>query len=139
MLKKHYPYYLANQAVYANDDLIVTDKYSGKPATRVALADAVAIDQGIAAAVDSQAALRAMAPYERQQILNYCVKRFEERFDELAMALCIEAGKPIRDARGEVMRLIDTFRIAAEESGAHERRVDEPGDRPPRPGVQCHV
>ena len=116
MLKKHYPYYLANQAVYANDDLVVTDKYSGKPATRVALADAVAIDQGIAAAVDSQAALRAMAPYERQQILNYCVKRFEERFDELAMALCIEAGKPIRDARGEVMRLIDTFRIAAEES-----------------------
>jgi acyl-CoA reductase-like NAD-dependent aldehyde dehydrogenase len=32
------------------------------------------------------------------------------------MALCIEAGKPIRDSRGEVTRLIDTFRIAAEES-----------------------
>ena len=32
------------------------------------------------------------------------------------MALCIEAGKPIHDARGEVTRLIDTFRIAAEES-----------------------
>ena len=27
-----------------------------------------------------------------------------------------EAGKPIRDARGEVGRLVDTFRIAAEES-----------------------
>ena len=32
------------------------------------------------------------------------------------MALCIEAGKPIRDSRGEVTRLIDTFRVAAEES-----------------------
>jgi acyl-CoA reductase-like NAD-dependent aldehyde dehydrogenase len=32
------------------------------------------------------------------------------------MALCIEAGKPIKDARGEVTRLIDTFRIAAEEA-----------------------
>jgi acyl-CoA reductase-like NAD-dependent aldehyde dehydrogenase len=32
------------------------------------------------------------------------------------MALCIEAGKPIKDSRGEVSRLIDTFRIAAEES-----------------------
>jgi acyl-CoA reductase-like NAD-dependent aldehyde dehydrogenase len=30
--------------------------------------------------------------------------------------LCIEAGKPIRDARGEVTRLIDTFREGAEES-----------------------
>ena len=46
----------------------------------------------------------------------HCVKRFQERYDELAYALCIEAGKPIRDARGEVTRLIDTFRIAAEES-----------------------
>jgi acyl-CoA reductase-like NAD-dependent aldehyde dehydrogenase len=32
------------------------------------------------------------------------------------MALCIEAGKPINDARGEVTRLCDTFRVAAEES-----------------------
>src|SRR5262245_23622427 len=32
------------------------------------------------------------------------------------MALCSEAGKPINDARGEVTRLIDTFRVAAEES-----------------------
>ncbi len=57
-----------------------------------------------------------MAPYERRAVLNHCVQRFTERFDELAMALCIEAGKPIRDSRGEVSRLIDTFRIAAEES-----------------------
>jgi len=34
----------------------------------------------------------------------------------VAMSLCIEAGKPINDARGGVTRLIDTFRIASEES-----------------------
>lgn len=44
------------------------------------------------------------------------MKRFTERADELAKALCIEAGKPINDAKGEVTRLIDTFKIAAEES-----------------------
>ena len=32
------------------------------------------------------------------------------------MALCIEAGKPIRDSDGEVTRLIDTFKVAAEEA-----------------------
>src|SRR3546814_16105116 len=37
-------------------------------------------------------------------------------FDELAYALCVEAGKPIADSEGEVTRLIDTFRIAAEEA-----------------------
>ena len=60
--------------------------------------------------------MRAMAAYERQQVLQHCVARFTERAEELALALCVEAGKPIKDSRGEVGRLIDTFRIAAEES-----------------------
>ena len=116
MLAKAYPYYLANEAVFANQDLAITNKYTNEVATFTALADAKVIDQAIAAAAASQPLLNKMAPYERQNILNHCVKRFEERFDELAHALCIEAGKPIKDSRGEVTRLIDTFRIAAEES-----------------------
>jgi acyl-CoA reductase-like NAD-dependent aldehyde dehydrogenase len=88
MLKKTYPYYLANVAVAANTDLDVTDKFSGEVATRVAMADAKAIDAAIGYAVAAQR----------------------------AEALCIEAGKPINDSKGEVTRLIDTFRVAAEES-----------------------
>lgn len=116
MLKDKYPYYLANEAVFANTDLEVTDKYSGEVATRVAMADARTIDEAIAWSVKAEKAMAALAPYERQAILNHCVKRFQERADELAQALCIEAGKPIKDARGEVTRLIDTFRVAAEEA-----------------------
>lgn len=116
MLKDKYPYYLANDAVFANTDLEVTDKYSGEVATRVAMADAKTIDEAIAWSVKAEKAMAALAPYERQAILNHCVKRFQERADELAQALCIEAGKPIKDARGEVTRLIDTFRVAAEEA-----------------------
>ena len=116
MLKEKYPYYLANEAVFANTDLEVTDKYSGEVATRVAMADAKTIDEAIAWSVKAEKAMAALAPYERQAILNHCVKRFQERADELAQALCIEAGKPIKDARGEVTRLIDTFRVAAEEA-----------------------
>ena len=116
MLKDAYPYYLANEAVFANQDLDVTDKYSGEVATRVAMADAATIDKAIDAADKATAAMAKLAPYERQAILYHCVKRFEERYDELALALCIEAGKPIKDARGEVGRLIDTFRVAAEEA-----------------------
>jgi acyl-CoA reductase-like NAD-dependent aldehyde dehydrogenase len=115
-LKPSYPLYLANEARTPNQDLAVTDKYSGEVATRVAQADAATIDAGIAACVEATEPMARMAAYERQAVLAHCVTRFTERFDELAMALCIEAGKPIRDARGEVTRLIDTFRIAAEES-----------------------
>ncbi|MCK6483891.1 MAG: aldehyde dehydrogenase family protein [Phycisphaerae bacterium] len=116
MLLPHYPFYLANKPASPNRDLVVTDKYSGQPATRVAMADARVIDEAIAAAVRAVEPVRRMAAYERQAVLNHCVTRFTERSEELAQALCVEAGKPIRDARGEVMRLIDTFRIAAEEA-----------------------
>jgi len=116
MLAKSYPYYLANKAVYANEDLKVLDKYSGEVATVVAMADSSVIDAAIAASVKASEPMAKMAAYERQAVLDHCVKRFRERFDELAEALCVEAGKPIKDAQGEVTRLIDTFRIAAEES-----------------------
>ena len=115
-LRPEYPLYLANKAVQPNADLVVTDKFTGAPATRVALADAATIDAAIAAAHAAEAPMRGLAAYERQAVLNHCVARFTARADELAYALCIEAGKPIRDSRGEVGRLIDTFRIAAEES-----------------------
>ena len=116
MLKKSYPYYLANKPVAANTDLEVLDKYSGKRATRVAFADAATVRKGIVAAHKAREAMAAFPPDARRDVLEHCVRRFSERSEELALALCIEAGKPIHDARGEVTRLIDTFRIAAEES-----------------------
>ncbi len=116
MLKEKYPYYLANKPVQANTDLEVTNKYTGKVATRVAMADSGAIDEAITKAEASLDKMRKLPAYKRQQVLYHCVERFTERFDELAESLCIEAGKPIRDSRGEATRLIDTFRIAAEES-----------------------
>ena len=116
MLKERYPYYLANQAVAANADLPVTDKYTGDVVTRVALADDNAVSEGIARAAEAVDAMRALAGYERRDVLMHCVARFTERREELAEALCVEAGKPIKDSRGEVDRLIDTFRIASEEA-----------------------
>ncbi len=115
-LRTTYPLWLGSRPLSPNTDLAVTDKYTGEIATRVPLADAAMIDRAIAAAAAAAPAMRALPPYERQAILNHCVARFETRQDELAEALCIEAGKPIGDSRGEVSRLIDTFRVGAEEA-----------------------
>ena len=116
MIRKEYPYYLANKAVQANTDLEVTDKYTGEVATRVALADPDTIRQAIDAADKVTAEMARMPAFERKAVLDHCVSQFEKRSEELAELLCIEAGKPIKDSEGEVTRLIDTFRIAAEES-----------------------
>ena len=109
MLAERYPYYLANRPRQPNAELAVTDKYSGEVVTHVALADAGAVEEAIAAAVRATGPMRRLAPYARQEVLEHCVRRFRERAEEFALALCIEAGKPLRDARGEVTRLIDTF------------------------------
>jgi acyl-CoA reductase-like NAD-dependent aldehyde dehydrogenase len=116
ILKDTHPCYLANEPHQPNSDLAVTDKFSGKVVTRVALADPEMIDRAIAAAVEATGPMRRMAAYERRAVLDHCVRRFTERKEELAQTLRIEAGKPINDSRGEVARLIDTFQIAADES-----------------------
>ncbi|MEI8257654.1 MAG: aldehyde dehydrogenase family protein, partial [Deltaproteobacteria bacterium] len=123
MLDARYPYYLANRPQRPNADLAVHDKYSGAVATRVALAGRDAIEQAIAAAARAATPMRRMPPHARQAVLEHCVRRLRERADDLAVTLCIEAGKPIRDARGEVTRLIDTFKVAAEESVRIEGEV----------------
>lgn len=88
---------------------------SGEIAYQVALADAADIDRAIGAAVKATPAMAALSSWQKKEILDFCVAQFKERFEELAMSLCIEAGKPIKDARGEAGRLIDTFSIASEE------------------------
>lgn len=111
-----FPFYLGGEATAPNHDLAVTDKYSGETFAQVALAGSDDVSTAISLAAEAAGPMRRLAPYQRQGVLNHCVRRFEERADELAHLLCREAGKPIKYARGEVARLIDTFRIAAEES-----------------------
>ena len=130
-LQSTYPLYLNNRAAQPNTDLAVTDKFTGEVAFRTALATPDVIDAAIAGAVRAAEPMARMASYERQAVLDHCVVRFRERFDELAYALCVEAGKPIADAEGEVTRLIDTFRIAAEEATRNYGEV-QPLDISPR-------
>jgi len=116
MLKASYPYYLAGKAVAANTDLAVRDKFSGEVATRVALADAAVVEQAIAAAWDARAAMAAMPAFARRDVLQHCVERFQAMLEHTVVHTDAESGKPIKDARGEVTRLVDTFRIAAGEA-----------------------
>ncbi|HEY4559264.1 MAG TPA: aldehyde dehydrogenase family protein [Lysobacter sp.] len=110
------PLHIAGESVTTGEWLDVVDKYRGDIAARVARAGADEVEHAIASAHAARGAMAAFPPDARRDVLEHCVRRFEERREELAELLCIEAGKPIRDSRGEVDRLIDTFRIAASEA-----------------------
>jgi acyl-CoA reductase-like NAD-dependent aldehyde dehydrogenase len=115
-LRHSYPYYLGNAPQESHDLLEVRDKFTGDVATTVARADAGVVDDAIALAVEAARPLREMYAYERQRVLDSLVQQSQDRHDELTRALCVEAGKPIQHARGEVDRLIDTLRVSAEEA-----------------------
>ncbi len=113
---KSYPYYLANQAIAANQDLEVTDKHTGSIAYQVALASDAEVDRAVSAAVEARRPMAELPAYRRRDVLFHCVEQFRKRHDELVEVLIVEGGKVITDARSEVGRLIETFQIAAEEA-----------------------
>lgn len=111
---KDYPLFVASKAIHTGQWLEVQHKYSQEVYARVALADDKTIEQAIQAAVKAEQAMAALQPYQKQQILLHCVKRFNELREELTHILIAEGGKPLGAASAEVERLINTFQIAAD-------------------------
>lgn len=60
--------------------------------------------------------MKKMPAHQRSEILRKSADLLEARTEEFALMLCQEAGKPIRDARGEVGRAVQVLRIASEEA-----------------------
>lgn len=112
----HYPLYLANAPLQLESRFTVYDKYSGEPLADVSLADRTIMNQAMEAAVSATIPCQKMPAVQRRNILLHCVKGLRERANLLTELLCREVGKPLRDAKSEVARLINTFELAAEES-----------------------
>ena len=111
---KDYPLYVAGKAVSTGQWLDVDDKYQQSTYARVALADATTLETAIQSALEAEADMAKLEPYQKQSILLHCVKRFNEMRDELTEILIAEGGKPRKAAAAEVERLINTFQIAAD-------------------------
>ncbi|MBT2730366.1 aldehyde dehydrogenase family protein [Bacillus sp. ISL-75] len=60
--------------------------------------------------------MKKMPAYHRAEILRKTADLLEERTEEFARILGLEAGKPIRDGRGEVGRAVQVLRFAADEA-----------------------
>lgn len=81
----------------------------------VADASAADVDAAVAAA-DRVMREAPLAPFERFRILARTSQLIDERREEFARQIVAEAGKPLRDARGEVARAVQTILLCAEEA-----------------------
>lgn len=133
------PFFVANLPIRASGVLSVQNKHRGGPGVEVALAEPEHVEQAIREAVDARCAMRGLAGYQRRDILETVSRGIRERADALAHTLVFETGKCLREARGEIDRVLDTFRIAAEEA-TRISGVLLPMDVSPRTrGLQCLV
>lgn len=60
--------------------------------------------------------MRKLPAYRRSDILRKVADLLEAKTEEFAQILALEAGKPIRDGRGEVGRAVQVLRFAADEA-----------------------
>lgn len=78
------------------------------------------IEQDVRSAIGRADAVKAhvagMTSHRRASILNRAAHLIEQDTDGLARLMALESGKPMKYARGEVSRAVETFQFAAEEA-----------------------
>ena len=94
----------------------VHSPFDGSVVGAVHLAKKEDVEAAIQAAVAAFETTRKLGSYQRKAILQKISTRLENRREEFARSIALEAGKPIKTARAEVDRSIFTFSVAAEES-----------------------
>jgi len=72
-------------------------------------------ERAIDAAARALPAWRAKTAYERAEVLKRAAELLRERADQIARTLTLEQGKPIAEAKGEVLHTAATYEWFAEE------------------------
>jgi acyl-CoA reductase-like NAD-dependent aldehyde dehydrogenase len=110
------PLPIAGEHVTTGDLDEIREPFGGTPIARVPLAGPQEMERAIAAAVAAHARHRGLPTHRRVAVLEGIVAALRARDGELAEGITAESGKPIRFARAEVARAIQTFSLGAVEA-----------------------
>jgi len=105
---------IGSDRVTTADEIVVTSPYDGSEVGRVPACDAGHVDRAVAAAT---AALAEPLPaHARAAVLDRAAVLLAERQEDFARTIAAEAAKPLKTARVEAARAVDTFRFSAAEA-----------------------
>ncbi len=95
----------------------VINPYNGEAVAEVSIASKEDVEAAIETALLTfKSTIRHMPSHKVSEILYKASKLINELSEEFARTISLEAGKPIRECRGEVSRAVQVFRLAAEEA-----------------------
>jgi acyl-CoA reductase-like NAD-dependent aldehyde dehydrogenase len=106
---------VGEEKVATGEWLEVRSPYDGRPLGRVAVAAPELVDRAVEAAGAAFDAAE-FPQYERAAALDRAAGIVSERRQELAATIAAEAGKPLKSARLEVGRCVETLRFSAVEA-----------------------
>lgn len=112
----YYPLYLGGQWIETDKLLTVTNPATGEIIAQVHQAGVTETRQAIEAASQAFVSWSAMPAKERAQLLNKVAVEIRARADQLAEILTAEQGKPLREAKAEVLMSADYFEWNGEEA-----------------------
>lgn len=92
----------------------VKNKYTGEIIASAAQASEADVDLAVEAALSAMRRV-SLSSYERYEILQRTASLLKLHLDEIALLIAREGGKPLRDARAEVSRAIQTVIVSSEE------------------------
>jgi succinate-semialdehyde dehydrogenase/glutarate-semialdehyde dehydrogenase len=98
------------------ETLAVTNPANGETIAEIAVGTPADATAACNAAAAGQIGWAATAPRERAEILRRCWQLMIDHTDELAELITVEHGKPLGDARGEVVYAAEFFRWNSEEA-----------------------
>jgi acyl-CoA reductase-like NAD-dependent aldehyde dehydrogenase len=110
--------------------LEVIDPEDGRPVGRVGDCTATDVDEAVQGVSDAVLGERAWPTWQRREALHRAAALLVERASAFAELLSHEGCKPIRDARREVQRAVETVRLSAEQADRLEGRTLPFGDTP---------
>ncbi|EJR79829.1 hypothetical protein IK7_03388 [Bacillus cereus VD156] len=90
--------------------------YSEETLAEIAQGTEEDVKEAVTAAKNAMTKMNKLSAYDRATILEKVAQKMDERREEFAEIIAKEAAKPIRAARGEVDRTVQTYKFAAEEA-----------------------
>ena len=106
------PMRIGADLVTTEESMAVLSPYDGHEVGRVPVGTEAHLDAAVAVAVVRRDG-EPLPAWQRAEILDRAAVRLAERHEEFARRIAAEAAKPIRTARVEVTRAVDTFRFSA--------------------------
>lgn len=112
----HFPLYIKNAR--PTDQLLeVKSPFDGSLIGTVEKADTPALEQALHNAHESfETIMRTMPAWKRAEILYAVADQIKAHHEELSLLIAQEGGKPLKDARVEVTRAINTVRMSGNEA-----------------------